>query len=923
MISSFPRKKSSNAPTVVIGVDTKYLPGAIACLRSIGRFTPGTRVVVLVNDVSREHQQLLKTVGRESSLRLEIRTPNFNVNSLQHNGHYSPAMHLRLLIPDVCPDAKRVVYLDSDTIALESIQPLLDMDLKGHAVAAVEDTGIPTFKDRNKLDTFTTDPKELNLPYLNSGVLVVDVDKWRELQITEKCLQSLSTHKFGMPDQDALNSVLKGNWLQIDKRWNTPTATEFATQKQFKTKLSKLKVDVFERELDAKILHYLGPIKPWNEEFPHGRNLLRFQEFAMPISASDQSFPPSTSDNFAARLTNLSFPESKQMSSTNPKSDTAVVLGVDSKYIAGALACMKSISKFAPGTRVIVLVHDVSAEEKQFLKTFGLRNSLDVEIRSPQYDVSRLPKKFHFSPAMHLRLFISEVCPDIKRAIYMDSDTIALQELQPLFTMDMQGKAVAGVADFGAQTFKERHKISPFVPYIQDKSLANVPYLNSGVLVIDVDKWRELSITEKCVAFLGEHPEMATLPDQDALNAVLKGNWLPIDSRWNTPTITEFANQKTFKKPMKVSDELFEREMNPRILHFLGPVKPWHENYPIGRNLIAFKKFTQPLTTQGVVDTLAAMDLSIDGPLGEVRASGSPGSHIVYRVKSQDGKNFIARVSTDGLSRARLENGHRVSRMLAGSTTVGPVHENPIPAGDKLLSVLPFGEPVKSNQLDPVAIGALLRRFHDHAQKQPSEKFLQVDPMNRLRNVQLSIKNFTDNKSEHKELVTKFDQAIKQAERESEPSRFNVNWHGLAHGDIWPGNFITADGQLRLIDTDFSGKGSVLGDFAQFEFAKHAFGWSDQWIANLYKGYGRKPEPSVIQPIVRIDGLTWIGYDLVSGIINSDPGILARVRTDLEIWVNNREWVTNKREIPETDTLWSPPLLQSAPELSLSMSSSE
>lgn len=53
------------------------------------------------------------------------------------------------------------------------------------------------------------------------------------------------------------------------------------------------------------------------------------------------------------------------------------------------------------------------------------------------------------------------------------------------------------------------------------------PYSNSGVLLVNLDYWREHDVARRLAAFVREHPEKCLLSDQDALNVRLHGAEVP------------------------------------------------------------------------------------------------------------------------------------------------------------------------------------------------------------------------------------------------------------------------------------------------------------------------------------------------------------------------------------------------------------
>ncbi|NTJ44808.1 glycosyltransferase family 8 protein [Agrobacterium larrymoorei] len=138
---------------------------------------------------------------------------------------WSRAMYCRLLLPDLIEDSGRMLYLDSDMLVLESLRPLFDLPMGDCVVGAVQDADYPShIQSRNVRLGRLPDAR-----YLNSGTLLIDLDRWRADGIGEKCLAYLDANTGGYPDQDALNMTLGDKWLDIGKKWNFTerTSTNF------------------------------------------------------------------------------------------------------------------------------------------------------------------------------------------------------------------------------------------------------------------------------------------------------------------------------------------------------------------------------------------------------------------------------------------------------------------------------------------------------------------------------------------------------------------------------------------------------------------------------------------------------------------------------------------------------------------------
>jgi lipopolysaccharide biosynthesis glycosyltransferase len=139
------------------------------------------------------------------------------------NSAFPLTVYMRVFSPYVVDkDVERLIYLDVDTIVLDDISKLWNVDLEGFTVGAIQDVGktvdcawggIRNYKDLG----LTADTK-----YFNSGVLVVNPKKWREEDISNQVITALSTYKeyVQLADQYGLNVVLANKWKVLDPKWN-------------------------------------------------------------------------------------------------------------------------------------------------------------------------------------------------------------------------------------------------------------------------------------------------------------------------------------------------------------------------------------------------------------------------------------------------------------------------------------------------------------------------------------------------------------------------------------------------------------------------------------------------------------------------------------------------------------------------------
>ena len=63
--------------------------------------------------------------------------------------------------------------------------------------------------------------------------------------------------------------------------------------------------------------------------------------------------------------------------------------------------------------------------------------------------------------------------------------------------------------------------------------IADTPYFNSGVLVINLTRWRKENVGDRVIEYLRKYQPYVQLEDQEGLNAVLANDWGKLDPKWN------------------------------------------------------------------------------------------------------------------------------------------------------------------------------------------------------------------------------------------------------------------------------------------------------------------------------------------------------------------------------------------------------
>lgn len=108
----------------------------------------------------------------------------------------------RLYFADFVPqDTQNVLYLDIDMFVCADLRELFEIDLKDNVAGVVNHLGLAR-------------------KYFNSGFMLFNLKEWKKQDCEKKCIEFIQNTQSILPDQDALNFVLKDKVLYLEQVYN-------------------------------------------------------------------------------------------------------------------------------------------------------------------------------------------------------------------------------------------------------------------------------------------------------------------------------------------------------------------------------------------------------------------------------------------------------------------------------------------------------------------------------------------------------------------------------------------------------------------------------------------------------------------------------------------------------------------------------
>ena len=206
-----------------------------------------------------------------------------------------------------------------------------------------------------------------------------------------------------------------------------------------------------------------------------------------------------------------------------------------------------------------ILDGGISDENKRKLNK--LKNIKDFNIEYIKIDNSRFENivkssQAHITNETNYRFIISSLKPELDKCLFLDADLIADEDITELYNINIDDFYMGAVTDQAPLTKNS---------WAKHLDLAkNYRYVNTGVILVNLKKWREENIENKLFENVIKYANLLQFPDQDTLNITLQDKVKNISHIYNAMPVQNYL----------VEEEKKEAFDNPVIIHWAGYRKP-------------------------------------------------------------------------------------------------------------------------------------------------------------------------------------------------------------------------------------------------------------------------------------------------------------------------------------------------------------
>ena len=245
---------------------------------------------------------------------------------------------------------------------------------------------------------------------------------------------------------------------------------------------------------------------------------------------------------------------------------------VNQKMLGLMSACLKSLLRSGGyGYYDVFVLHSDLEESIQRAMERDFQERVTFHfLQVPEELFADFPETARYPRQIYYRLAAPLLLPrELDRILYLDVDVVAINSLRPFYEVDFEGSYFVGCThtrEFLTKLNQARLQ--------SDKAVA---YINTGVLLMNLNVLRQVIRLEEISAYVREHEKALILPDQDILTALYGDKIKLADSlRYNlSDRVLNFYNGS---HPKEKRDVNWVRR-NTAIIHYCGRNKPWNEGY--------------------------------------------------------------------------------------------------------------------------------------------------------------------------------------------------------------------------------------------------------------------------------------------------------------------------------------------------------
>lgn len=261
---------------IVAAANDLYVPYLSVVIQSIINNSTDShkyKVTVMHTDITAKHRDMLKKMAHKKDnfdiAFINVMQEMKNYMNLFISNHIKIETYFRLLLPKIMPDVNKVLYMDCDVIANSDVAELYNTDISDYFLAGTRDAdSAANYNSNSDYSEYIDNVLGLSNPYdyLQAGIIVMNLDKFRKLCGTKKLLDIAMSRNWRFHDQDVLNYCCKDKIKFVDYAWNFVYDYDEGFRRSTNVIVNAphyIMSDYMRAKKSPKIIHFSWTNKPW------------------------------------------------------------------------------------------------------------------------------------------------------------------------------------------------------------------------------------------------------------------------------------------------------------------------------------------------------------------------------------------------------------------------------------------------------------------------------------------------------------------------------------------------------------------------------------------------------------------------------------------------------------------------------------
>lgn len=245
----------------------------------------------------------------------------------------------------------------------------------------------------------------------------------------------------------------------------------------------------------------------------------------------------------------------------------------DKKYLDVLYVMFNSIKQSKEDDTEVnyyLIIEDLDDKVKQYFDDLNSDTFRMYYLEAKNYAKYINPPKNSY--LYYVRCLAPKIFNSFDKILYLDTDVIAVNTgIEELWNIDLTNKYLAAAIDIEQSLRDEAERINV------GKNTQNNNYVNSGVMVMNLSKWREDGYDKLFEQYLLSWPKglQCILFDQTLINYVFKDGIKILSTKWNNSILAMVKNDEVWYWKYYQTQNPLQKLKDVIFTHFKGYFKPW------------------------------------------------------------------------------------------------------------------------------------------------------------------------------------------------------------------------------------------------------------------------------------------------------------------------------------------------------------